>query len=279
MTSPVLPSRAGGNTCTTLTVATTLKGDAHRRVGTGLLPAYAEPKPVRGRVLCGFTSVLLTPRLSIRALARSDQHEMMRVLAENRVHFDKHIPLQSADESALNAFERALELTQRGDATRTAWRRVGVDAAGKIVGGCAVYGIVRGFTMEASMHWWVSADAQRRSFGTEIVSAAVAHATADLPNGLGLHTLSATIAPDNAASIALGQRVGFSRVGKSVHPIRVGDRWERVDEYRFSAPLLETLEPASRDHGVMSTGSCTGGIAVASIPGRALSVPSRSTRS
>ncbi len=275
VTSLDRPSCFGGNTCTTVAAVATRAGGTDC---TGRTQGFAETKPLRGRQLCGFTSVLLTPRLAIRPLDRSDQGEMIRVLAENRVHFDKHIPLQAAEESAADAFERALDLTERGDGSRTAWRRVGIDESGRIVGGCAVYSIVRGFTMEASIHWWISADAQRKSFGTEIVSAAIAHATADLPTGLGLHTLNATIAPDNVASIALAQRVGFRRIGKSIHPIRVGDRWERVDEYRFTAPSVDEAR-IELDQGTMSSGSCTGGIAVASMPGRALSVPSRSTRS
>lgn len=223
-------------------------------------------------------SSLLSARLTIRPLMDSDRTEMIRVLHVSRRHLDRHIPLQSADETASQAFDRALELTRRGMATGSAWRRVGINAAGRIVCGCAVYGIERGFTMEASIHWWVSADALGKSYGKEMVSAAIAHATADLPHGLGLLGLNAAISPENEASITLAEAVGFHRVGRSVHPMLVGDRWERMDSYRLTAAIPD-VEPTPRGQGAISIVSGTVGSGVASIPGRVISVPSRATRS
>lgn len=193
------------------------------------------------------------------------------MLELSREHFREWIPFQRAEESTGEAFDRALRLGQNGDQSRSAWRRVGVTPSGRIIGGCAIYAMVRGLSMEASMHWWVGADSTGLGYGQEIVNAAIQYATADLPEGLGLHKIYASIHPTNLASVALAERTGFTRIGRSRHPVQVGDRWERLDEYEYTAPIGEAYQPP--EGGVCEL------VPVLSIPGRASIVPSRATRS
>ncbi len=214
----------------------------------------------------------------------ADRDEICRVLELSREHLRECLPLQKDQQSSAAAFEHMLYLARNGDQTRSAWRRVGVTASGRIVGGCAIYAMERGLTLEGTIHWWVSADALGQGFGTEIVRAAIQHGTADVPAGLGLHTISASIHSTNAASIALAQRVGFKRIGRARQPVLVGDRWERLDEYEFTVSMCDQGEVPG---GVEGAGSAAGaasegelvGVAVSTIPGRAWSVPSRATRS
>lgn len=222
---------------------------------------------------------LRTPRLRLRAPVESDRDEFCRVLEISRDHLEQWMPLQNPGESSAQAFERALYLADNGDATRSAWRRIGVTPSGRIVGGCAIYALQRGLVMEGCMHWWVSADATCRGFGVEIVSAALAHAIADLPDGLGLHKVVASIDPANDASIALAIRAGFIREGRGRHPVQVGDRWVRHDEYAYHAPIaLDQGDPAGGSAGSAGAGELVS-IGAAVIPGRGWIVPSLATRS
>ena len=62
---------------------------------------------------------------------------------------------------------------------------------------------------------------QRKGFGLEAVSAML-----DLCFGeLGLHRVQAFIHPDNVASIALVEKIGFQREGLLRDNLRVGDIW------------------------------------------------------
>lgn len=251
-----------------VTVLPTVIGETLDRIAAGGMGGTKERTELR-------PGEIATRRLTLRALHESDREEMCRVLETSREHLRDWIPFQGRGESTSMAFDRALYLSRNGDQTRTAWRRVGVSPSGRIVGGCAIYAMLRGLSMEACIHWWVSADAVGRGFGLEIVCASVEYAVADLPDGLGMHKLCASIHPMNAASVALAVRAGFVRAGRSRHPVQVGDRWERMDEYEFTASIPDDAPGYSGSAG----GVERAGVPVPSIPGRGCSVPSRATRS
>jgi [ribosomal protein S5]-alanine N-acetyltransferase len=62
---------------------------------------------------------------------------------------------------------------------------------------------------------------QRRGLGAEAVSAMLKFCFGEL----GLHRAQAFIHPDNAASLALAEKLGFRREGRLRENLRVGDEW------------------------------------------------------
>lgn len=221
--------------------------------------------------------VIRTRRLVLRCLAESDLGEFTRVMDLSREHLHRWIPIVAPQESNTQAMKRCISLAANGDQTRSAWRRVACTPSGRLVGGFSIFAITRGLTSEGCAHWWVAADAIGRGYGREIVAAAVAHATRDLPSGLGLHAVHAAIHPDNAVSAALARRVGFVHTGVC-QPVRVGDRWERHDQYVFRV-RADAIDGA--DYGSNSTTSADvgGSAGISSIPGIGSGVPSLATRS
>ncbi|HRJ49168.1 MAG TPA: GNAT family protein, partial [Phycisphaerales bacterium] len=235
-------------------------------------------RPARaGRATHTGHSPIRTRRLVLRCLAESDLGEFNRVMDLSREHLDRWIPIVAPHESNTQAMKRCIALAANGDQTRSAWRRVACTPSGRLVGGFSIFAITRGLTSEGCAHWWVAADAVGHGYGREIVAAAVAHATRDLPSGLGLHAVHAAIHPDNAVSATLARRVGFIHTG-ICQPVRVGDRWERHDEYIFRVKADAIDGP---DYGSNSTtsGGVGGSAGIASIPGIGSGVPSLATRS
>jgi RimJ/RimL family protein N-acetyltransferase len=186
----------------------------------------------------GFTAdPIRTPRLTLRTIDEHDRSEMLHILRTSAEHLTSKLPLKHPGESETSAFERQISLARNGDTTGPACNRAPSDHRQRIVGGVALYAITRGLTWEAAIHWWIRVEDTGRGYGSEIVRAALAHGTADLPDGLGLHIIRAWIDPANHPSLALARRLGFRHIGRASQPLLVGDRWERHDEYIYHAPI------------------------------------------
>ncbi len=78
----------------------------------------------------------------------------------------------------------------------------------------------------------------RQGIATEAVTAMLEFCF----NGLGLHRVQAFIHPDNTASRALVEKLGFRREGLLRHNLRVGEDWR--DDMLYA--LLATERPGSR---------------------------------
>ncbi len=203
------------------------------------------------------------------------------MMAISREHLRQWMPILAERETPEACFERVLGVFAEAEQAPSAWRRIAFDHSGRIAGGCSLFSINRGLSMDASMHWWVSADAVGRGLGTELVAAALGHAIADLPHGLGLVTVRASIHPHNTASIALAEKVGFGRLGRSRQPVLVGDRWERHEHFEFRAPI-EAQRETSEEAGGALCGVLVPARAPSpglNIPASGWNVPSRATRS
>jgi RimJ/RimL family protein N-acetyltransferase len=219
-------------------------------------------------------TVLRTERLVLRPLLAQDREEYLRVLRVSRRHLAETCPL-TTDERGVEpdeaVWERQLLLARRAEETGLAWRRVAVLAAGpgpggacgRIVGAVNVNDLSRGLEHTGELVFWVAGDASGMGIGTEMVRAAVGHALADMPAGLGLHRLSALIAPGNARCVRLARQVGL-RLDTSRPPtaLRLGPRTVLHDAYA-AYPSVGPVARAARRvvegkpsvaHGVLGQG-------------------------
>ncbi|MEL7474025.1 MAG: GNAT family protein [Planctomycetota bacterium] len=182
--------------------------------------------------------VVTTGRLAIRALREADGAAYTRVLGGVREALHGVLPIIAPGESVERAFETQLRLTRDGDRRCVAWRRVAETSEGRLVGGVAVRDIQRGLGNTGDVLWWVAADARRQGFGVEIVGAAIRHAFADLPEGLGLDTLTAMIQPSNLASKRLARAIGFQRDEAADIAIEIHGASRPHEAWRLDAPRV-----------------------------------------
>ena len=99
---------------------------------------------------------------------------------------------------------------------------------GAIAGVVTMGHIVLGHLRSAYLGYYVFAPYARQGVMTEGVDLAVRHAFVVI----GLHRLEANVQPDNVASIALVERLGFRREGYSERYLMVAGRWR--DHVRYA---------------------------------------------
>ena len=96
-----------------------------------------------------------------------------------------------------------------------------ITVAGRFAGQATLGGIHRGPLGSGWIGYWVDPAVQRRGVATVAVALAVGHALGPA----GLHRVEATIAPENAASLAVVDHLGFRREGLLRRYLSVGDGW------------------------------------------------------
>jgi len=177
-------------------------------------------------------SVLRTSRLVLRPLRASDREQWIALVQSSREDLDRYAPLHAPGESDLELFERQLALTEQGESTGMHWRRVAVLDSGALIGGFNVNSIERGLESSGDINWWVGIEHQGRGLATEAVGAAVDYAFLDMPAGLGLHRLTASIKPGHDRSARLAGRVGFDPINARGDTMRcAGGEWASHDLY------------------------------------------------
>jgi RimJ/RimL family protein N-acetyltransferase len=154
---------------------------------------------------------LRTDRLLIRPWRRTDLPAFVRVIRTGRERLHKTAGFIREGENEHTLFLRQLDLCRRGDASGTAWRRLSFLEDGRLVGGLNILRISRGLTFDAECTWWVAPDLEGLGLATEGVAAMLRHATDDLPAGLGLHTITAYVQRENAASARVAEKAGMVR--------------------------------------------------------------------
>lgn len=188
-------------------------------------------------------ALLRTRRLILRPLRSADRPEFLRVLAASRDHLRRFCPLGDPtrpSQSDADIFERQLDLSLGAQATGRAWRAAAFDELGRLIGGFNLNDISRGLEHTAELVLWVSADAAGKGYGTEGARAVLDHAFADSPVGLGLHKISALIAPDNAPCITLAQRIGMNRSARQTIELLIGGERIAHEVYEAFAPVAPT---------------------------------------
>ena len=174
-------------------------------------PARAATAPARP-VEALAPRTIVTPRLVLRALTPGDRAAFTDLLARSRDHLKGRINVHAAGETDAATFDRLLAATETGEARGSQWRRAAFLPTGQPMGMVHVLDIQRGMVFTGDAGWWVAPFHCGNGVATEMVAAMVRHALADLPGGLGLHTVSAAITPHNTASQRVAAKAGFRAV-------------------------------------------------------------------
>lgn len=184
-------------------------------------------------------SLVRTPRLMLRPLREADRSALLDLVRESRLHLAAHLPLRKPNESDDQLFDRQLLLTERGDRTGSAWRRVIVLNDGRLAGACNLVEVRRGMTFEGDANWWLGRRFTGLGLMTEALGALIDFAFLDLPRGLGLSRLTAMIQPTNHRSRALAGRLGFRLdTRRPLQSMQAGGRWDKYETFVIDAPGL-----------------------------------------
>ena len=167
---------------------------------------------------------LHTQRLFLRRFRRSDAAELLEVIGRSRAHLRSSLPWLAAieDEAGVARLVEGfdLALAQRDERHHAIFEREG----GALVGGVSLQG--------NSIGYWLDVAQLGRGYATEAAAAVVRLGFA----GLGRDRLEILVAPpDNPASAAVADRLGFERSGagrwtlaRADFEARAGAPWRRV---------------------------------------------------
>jgi [ribosomal protein S5]-alanine N-acetyltransferase len=179
--------------------------------------------------------IIRSHRMLLRPLDAADREAFLAAARASRESLDSLFPLWRDGESDDSMFDRQHELARPAAATgfRSAryLRLVGVLTDGQIAGGFHMNAIVRGLEGTADLTWWVASPLEGRGLATEGLSAMADFALGDLPDGLGIQQVHASISRDNRASARVAEKAGFRRAGEERTYLSTGDSWVLHDLY------------------------------------------------
>jgi ribosomal-protein-alanine N-acetyltransferase len=180
-------------------------------------------------------ALVVGPRVYIRHPAPEDEAAFLELNRASAAHHGGWVsPAVTAEDFArklercgAESFEGLLVFRRQDDA---------------VMGEINLSQIVRGIFLSAYLDYQVGAPFARHGYMTEALHLALRHAF----TALGLHRLEANIQPENAPSIALVRKVGFTREGYSRRYLKIGGRWRdherwailREDWERMRKPRL-----------------------------------------
>ncbi len=113
---------------------------------------------------------------------------------------------------------------------------------GAIVGSAELGQIVRGPFQNAYLGYYVGAPFAGRGYMTEGLRLVLDHAFGKLR----LHRVEANVQPSNKASLALVERLGFTREGYSRRYLKIGGRWRDHERWAMLAEDWRAVRSPSR---------------------------------
>ena len=166
------------------------------------------------------SSLRTGPRTRIRHPRREDEDEyctLRRASSEFHRPWEPR-PAAGVDPYSSTVFREYLATASAENQERLLLCRL-TDA--RILGAINFSQIIRGPLQGAFLGYWIGAEFARQGFMTEGLRLAAEHAF----ETLGLHRIEANIRPENTASIALVQRVGFRKEGYSPRYLKIDGDW------------------------------------------------------
>jgi [ribosomal protein S5]-alanine N-acetyltransferase len=171
-------------------------------------------------------------RTSIRPLAPDDVDEMARAVAANREHTAPWDPIRGdayySRAGQGEMLRRDLEAWDAG--TSYAFAILDREGDDRIVGRIALGNVVYGAWRNATVGYWVAADAGGRGHATEALLLACEFAFVHA----GLHRVQPAIIPRNTRSVRVAEKAGFRLEGRALRYLNIAGRWEDHDVYAMT---------------------------------------------
>jgi ribosomal-protein-serine acetyltransferase len=152
----------------------------------------------------------------LRPIRMADTAAIHALVEGNRTHLRPWMPWADQDAAATAQF---VAHAMGESASGTALHLVVLDGTA-IAGICGFHSFVWAHRA-TSLGYWLSEGAQGKGLVTEAIRELLDYAFGPLE----LHRVELRAAPDNARSLAVAQRLGFTREGVLRDAERVGERW------------------------------------------------------
>ena len=166
---------------------------------------------------------LRTPRLVLKAPDRRLAEQVVAFHARNLQHFRMWDPPRSADHGSLEATASRLDQERIAFGAGLSWRYwISALGSDEVIGQCQVSGVQRGPFQSASLGYGLDAAVVGQGLMAEALGAVICQVFAP---GVWLHRLQAAVRPENARSLKLLQRLGFTREGRAPSYLFIDGAW------------------------------------------------------
>ncbi|MFC8826496.1 GNAT family N-acetyltransferase [Streptomyces sp. NPDC057137] len=172
-------------------------------------------------------------RVELCPLTTTDQDEFCSLVKASAELHTPWIQLPAAAQEFQGWMRRFDDGTNRGFLVR-------VRETGAAAGMVNINSVIRGRYQGASLGYAAFAPSAGRGYMAEGLTATLRHAFDDLR----LHRLEANIQPDNKASLALVQRLGFRYEGLSPAYLYIDGAWRDHERWAIAAPSPWTPDPS-----------------------------------
>ena len=176
---------------------------------------------------------------AIRPTDPADGRAQLALRVANRAHTGPWDPAR--DESFYTDAGQRLELDldQRAWAAGSAFAFAVLDtsAGDRLIGRVALANVVRGPWQNATLGYWISADAGGRGHATRAVELVLRFAFEEA----GLHRVQPAVIPRNHRSIRVVERAGFRLEGRALKYLRIDGVWEDHDIYALTLEDWEAM--------------------------------------
>lgn len=157
----------------------------------------------------------------IRLLSLDDVDELTTLELANREHLRPWDPARAPGYFTASEQRHRLEIALgEHEAGRAVPFGITTDA-GELIGRVTLSGVVRGALQSCAMGYWIAADHVRRGQAARAAALAVEHAF----TALELHRVQAETLPENVASQAVLNRIGFTQYGLAPQYLRIDGVW------------------------------------------------------
>jgi len=159
----------------------------------------------------------------LRAPVLSDFAQWARLREESRAFLAPWEPIWPGDDLTKIAFRRRIKRYQREIRNGTGFPFFLFSQDGEtLLGGLTLAQVQRGVTQSAVLGYWMGAPYAGKGFMSAGVRAALGFAF----DSLGLNRIEAACLPTNNPSIALLEKVGFTREGYARKYLCIDGRWQ-----------------------------------------------------
>ncbi|WP_421792480.1 GNAT family N-acetyltransferase [Hyphobacterium sp.] len=175
---------------------------------------------------------LRTRELTLRAPQTSDYEAWAKLRSASRKHTEPWEPTWTADELTRSAYRGRLRRYEldwkdgRGAPFFVVRKRGNV-----LIGACNLNNIRRGVMQSADIGYWIGAPYVRQGYARQAIRRVLAFAFEDL----SLNRIEAAVQPENAASRALLEEIGFQYEGRARKLLFIAGEWRDHDRLSFLA--------------------------------------------
>ncbi|MFE6733563.1 GNAT family N-acetyltransferase [Microbacterium sp. NPDC057650] len=171
----------------------------------------------------------------IRLLTLDDVERLTALEIANREHLRPWDPARAPEFYTVEDQRRRLAHALREhEAGRAVPFGITTDAD-ELIGRVTLSGVVRGALQSCAMGYWIAADHLRRGHATRAAALAVEHAFTVLE----LHRVQAETLPENIASQAVLERLGFTQYGLAPQYLRIDGVWRDFLMFQRISPAAD----------------------------------------